>query len=160
MCLTASRSSQSQVRYSYSTTVPVSSRLPASVQQLYAFYYAPSPPLPTNEGWSIYSPRDEFMRMGVGSRSKAWRFTDINKDYSVGGQILPRWCVYRRPSGTLVQSNIPFTIGCAHPNKRHNTAICVQVSQQVPDTRALVFTLGQLCAYPNLGLVLHLTYPN
>lgn len=22
--------------------------------------------------------------MGIGSRSKAWRFTDVNKDYSVG----------------------------------------------------------------------------
>jgi hypothetical protein len=28
--------------------------------------------------------------MGVGSRTKAWRFTDINKDYSVGTRCL-RW---------------------------------------------------------------------
>jgi hypothetical protein len=26
--------------------------------------------------------------MGVGSRSKAWRFTDLNKDYSVRHHIL------------------------------------------------------------------------
>jgi len=31
----------------------------------------------------LYSPREEFGRMGVGTRSKAWRFTDINKDYTV-----------------------------------------------------------------------------
>ncbi|KAG6832072.1 hypothetical protein H0H92_005494 [Tricholoma furcatifolium] len=53
-----------------------------SVNQLYAFFYNPNPPLPITNGWSLYSPRDEFVRMGVGSRSKAWRFTDINKDYS------------------------------------------------------------------------------
>ncbi|GAA6028295.1 hypothetical protein JCM8097_006961 [Rhodosporidiobolus ruineniae] len=33
------------------------------------------------EGWSIYSPVEEFARMGVGSRSKAWRFTTINADF-------------------------------------------------------------------------------
>ena len=37
----------------------------------------------SSNGWSVYSPREEFARMGVGSRSKAWRFTDINKDYVV-----------------------------------------------------------------------------
>ncbi|KAF8920997.1 protein-tyrosine phosphatase-like protein [Mucidula mucida] len=52
-----------------------------SVQQLYAFFYSPKPPLPSG-GWTIYSPREEFGRMGVGTRTKAWRFTDINKDYS------------------------------------------------------------------------------
>ena len=31
----------------------------------------------------MYSPREEFGRMGVGTRTKAWRFTDINKDYQV-----------------------------------------------------------------------------
>jgi myotubularin-related protein 6/7/8 len=55
----------------------------ASVFQLYAFFYTPKPPLDHNDGWSIYSPREEFGRMGVGTRSKAWRYTDINKDYSV-----------------------------------------------------------------------------
>ncbi|KAF8586562.1 phosphatases II [Ramaria rubella] len=53
-----------------------------SVTQLYAFNYVPNPSLPTQIGWSLYSPREEFARMGVGSRTKAWRFTDINKDYS------------------------------------------------------------------------------
>ena len=55
----------------------------ASVTQLYAFFYTPNPPLADNTGWTMYSPREEFARMGVGSRTKAWRFSDINKDYSV-----------------------------------------------------------------------------
>jgi len=55
----------------------------ASVTQLYAFFYTPNPPFQTSNGWTLYSPRDEYGRMGVGTRSKAWRFTDINKDYSV-----------------------------------------------------------------------------
>ena len=60
----------------------------ASVQQLYAFFYTPSPPLENGNGWKQYLPREEFARMGVGSRTKAWRFTDINKDYSVSAYKL------------------------------------------------------------------------
>ena len=59
----------------------------ASVSQLYAFFYSPNPPFSANDGWSIYSPREEFGRMGIGSRTKAWRFTDMNKDYSVGAHF-------------------------------------------------------------------------
>ena len=33
-------------------------------------------------GWDAFNPRAEFTRQGVGVRTKAWRFTDINKDYS------------------------------------------------------------------------------
>lgn len=69
----------------------------ASIEQLYAFYYTPSPPLEpsallssspesnaaANSGWNVYNPREEFARMGLGTRTKAWRFTDINKDYTV-----------------------------------------------------------------------------
>lgn len=67
----------------------------ASVTSLYAFQYVPNPPLPTSNGWSIYSPREEFGRMGVGTRTKAWRFTDINKDYSVSASRPMRsWCLY------------------------------------------------------------------
>jgi myotubularin-related protein 6/7/8 len=54
-----------------------------SVTQLYAFYYRPNPPLPSNNGWSIYSLDEELERMGVGTRSKTWRVTNINEDYSV-----------------------------------------------------------------------------
>jgi myotubularin-related protein 6/7/8 len=74
----------------------INSTLPDSVTQLYAFAYIPSPPLPTRNGWSIYSPREEFGRMGIGSRTKAWRFTDINKDYSVGALLLWRNMLVRR----------------------------------------------------------------
>ncbi|RXK36687.1 myotubularin [Tremella mesenterica] len=52
----------------------------SSVEQLYAFFYSLPPPDPS--GWGTFNPRAEFARQGVGSRTKAWRFTDINKDYS------------------------------------------------------------------------------
>lgn len=42
----------------------------------------PGPSTTSASGWSTYNPRVEFARQGVGSRTKAWRFTDINKDYS------------------------------------------------------------------------------
>ncbi|KAG8904253.1 hypothetical protein FRB99_002037 [Tulasnella sp. 403] len=52
------------------------------IDQSYAFDYQPKPPLDSTDGWNLFNPREEFARMGIGSRSKAWRFTDINKDYS------------------------------------------------------------------------------
>ena len=41
-------------------------------------------------GWEIYQPEKEFARMGVGSRSKAWRFTNINHDFGVSHSSSPR----------------------------------------------------------------------
>lgn len=66
-----------------SQRVSLTVRTTDSVNQLYAFFYTPSPPFDSTGGWSIYSPREEFGRMGVGARTKAWRFTDLNKDYQV-----------------------------------------------------------------------------
>lgn len=54
------------------------------VSQLYAFYYQPSPNDADTRSTigRIYDPKTEFARQGIGSRSKAWRFTDINAQYS------------------------------------------------------------------------------
>lgn len=41
-------------------------------------------------GWGIYHPEKEFQRMGLGSRSKAWRTSAINADFEVG-QLLGDW---------------------------------------------------------------------
>ncbi|KAJ1309556.1 hypothetical protein OPQ81_006329 [Rhizoctonia solani] len=57
------------------------STVATSVTRLYAFFYSP-PDGTTRDGWSIFTPREEFGRMGLGTRTKAWRFTEINKDYS------------------------------------------------------------------------------
>ncbi|WVR03193.1 hypothetical protein IAU60_000184 [Kwoniella sp. DSM 27419] len=58
----------------------------SSVEQLYAFFYhdphSSSTPSSNRTGWNVYSPRAEFTRQGLGTRTKAWRFTDINRDYS------------------------------------------------------------------------------
>ncbi|KAL0946768.1 hypothetical protein HGRIS_012943 [Hohenbuehelia grisea] len=75
----------------------------ASVNQLYAFFYKPNPPLSATNGWTLYSPRDEFGRMGVGSRTKAWRFTDVNKDYSFCSTYPARLVVPTRISDTTLQ---------------------------------------------------------
>ncbi|KAF9102021.1 hypothetical protein BGX29_005010 [Mortierella sp. GBA35] len=53
-----------------------------SVQQLYAFDYKPSPPFSTTDGWQIYKPRDEYERMGVGSKNDQWRISEVNETYS------------------------------------------------------------------------------
>ena len=35
------------------------------------------------DGWEVYDVEKEFVRMGMGTRSKAWRFTSINADFQV-----------------------------------------------------------------------------
>lgn len=35
-------------------------------------------------GWNIYDPAAEYARMGLGTRSKAWRVTSLNADFQVG----------------------------------------------------------------------------
>ncbi|PCH37791.1 phosphotyrosine protein [Wolfiporia cocos MD-104 SS10] len=79
-----------------------------SVTQLYAFYYVPNPPFDVQNGWSLYSPREEFGRMGVGSRTKAWRFTDINKDYSFSPTYPARLVVPTRISDTTLQYAVKY----------------------------------------------------
>ncbi|KAN0062412.1 phosphatidylinositol-3-phosphatase ymr1 [Thecaphora frezii] len=57
------------------------------VNQLYAFYYQPSiepgvAALPQRgQGWRIYDFKRELARQGIGSRTKAWRLTDVNAQY-------------------------------------------------------------------------------
>ncbi|VDB82792.1 unnamed protein product [Peniophora sp. CBMAI 1063] len=80
----------------------------ADVKQLYAFFYSPNPPLPTNDGWSIFNPRKEFGRMGVGTRSKAWRFTDINKDYTFCPTYPARMVVPTRISDATLQYAVKY----------------------------------------------------
>ncbi|TEB26595.1 phosphatases II [Coprinellus micaceus] len=86
-----------------------------SVTQLYAFFYTPNPSFPTNNGWSIYSPREEFGRMGVGTRTKAWRFTDINKDYSFCSTYPSRLVVPTRISDTTLQYASKYRSKCRIP---------------------------------------------
>ncbi|KDQ60914.1 hypothetical protein JAAARDRAFT_191045 [Jaapia argillacea MUCL 33604] len=86
-----------------------------SVQQLYAFYYNPSPPLAVKGGWSIYSPREEFGRMGVGTRTKAWRFTDVNKDYTFCPTYPTRLVVPTKISDTTLQYASKYRSKCRIP---------------------------------------------
>ncbi|KAH9956604.1 protein-tyrosine phosphatase-like protein [Russula dissimulans] len=79
-----------------------------SVTQLYAFYYTPSPPLTASDGWNLYSTREEFGRMGVGTRSKAWRFTDINKDYTFCSTYPSRLVVPTKISDSTLQYGLKY----------------------------------------------------
>ncbi|OCH88796.1 phosphatases II [Obba rivulosa] len=75
----------------------------ASVNQLYAFHYVPNPSFTSKNGWTLYSPREEFGRMGVGTRTRAWRFTDINKDYSFSPTYPAKLVVPTRISDATLQ---------------------------------------------------------
>ncbi|KAF9246431.1 protein-tyrosine phosphatase-like protein [Melanogaster broomeanus] len=87
----------------------------ASVNQLYAFFYTPNPPFDFDGGWSIYSPREEFGRMGVGTRTKAWRFTDINKDYQFSPTYPSRLVVPTRISDSTLQYASKYRSKCRIP---------------------------------------------
>ncbi|KAF8637411.1 hypothetical protein AX17_002906 [Amanita inopinata Kibby_2008] len=86
-----------------------------SVHQLYAFYFNPTPPYPSNNGWSIYTPREEFGRMGVGTRTKAWRFTDINKSYSFCPTYPARLVIPTKISDTTLQYASRYRSKCRIP---------------------------------------------
>ncbi|KAH6918319.1 protein phosphatase [Coprinopsis sp. MPI-PUGE-AT-0042] len=86
-----------------------------SVTQLYAFNYTPNPPFPTSNGWSIYSPREEFGRMGVGTRTKAWRYTDINRDYSFAPTYPARMVIPTKISDTTLQYASKYRSKCRLP---------------------------------------------
>ncbi|KAK7693839.1 hypothetical protein QCA50_003411 [Cerrena zonata] len=86
-----------------------------SISQLYAFYYTPNPPFTETNGWSIYNPKDEFIRMGVGSRTKAWRFTDLNKDYSFSPTYPARMVVPTRISDATLQYAGKYRSKCRIP---------------------------------------------
>ncbi|KAI0034496.1 protein-tyrosine phosphatase-like protein [Vararia minispora EC-137] len=79
-----------------------------SVTQLYAFFYTPNPSNTASDGWTLYSPREEFGRMGVGTRSKAWRYTDINKDYEFCPTYPARLVVPTRISDTTLQYAVKY----------------------------------------------------
>lgn len=61
----------------------------AGFEGLYAYYFEGDKKGKGKEqaegihGWDVYQPEKEFRRMGVGSRTNAWRTTDINADYEV-----------------------------------------------------------------------------
>lgn len=54
---------------------------PDSVQEFYAFHSGAK----AGPGWNKYNVSAEFKRQGVGSRSKAWRFSTLNAQYEVRG---------------------------------------------------------------------------
>lgn len=113
----------------------------ASIEQLYAFYYTPSPPLQpsalsssspesspsTNNGWNVYNPREEFARMGLGTRTKAWRFTDINKDYTVSRLNGVR--VLQLILGSLVLSNLPSKARGSFADLRRSAGLCIEIPE-------------------------------
>jgi hypothetical protein len=56
-----------------------------TLEKLLAFTYQGVPREKKVDGWGLYDPRREFARQGISPKSaeKGWRFTEINKDYSV-----------------------------------------------------------------------------
>lgn len=70
--------------------------------------------------------------MGVGTRSKAWRFTDINKDYAVRSQPPMRQVTFICNASAifpLVLFDLPFASRRADENQRLDVAIRGQIPQ-------------------------------
>eukprot|EP00753_Platysulcus_tardus_P018440 PLAT6864.2.p1 GENE.PLAT6864.2~~PLAT6864.2.p1 ORF type:complete len:1056 (+),score=499.15 PLAT6864.2:41-3169(+) len=53
-----------------------------SIENIFAFYYRLSTAVsPSEDGWNIYEPREEFRRVGV--PNSTWRLTEVNKRYGL-----------------------------------------------------------------------------
>jgi myotubularin-related protein 6/7/8 len=63
----------------------------------------PPSPSPAPTGWSVYNPRSEFARQGVGSRTRGWRFTDINRDYGFSATYPAKLVVPSRIGDAVLQ---------------------------------------------------------
>jgi Myotubularin-like phosphatase domain len=89
------------------------------MDQIYAFRYKEVHAAQAEEqkvnGWELYDFRKEFARQGIGSRTKAWRFTDINTNFTVSpsGSILQRGRRLISPMDSLVLPDISSPDGRA-----------------------------------------------
>ncbi|PWN33562.1 phosphatases II, partial [Meira miltonrushii] len=71
---------------------------------LYAFYHTPSPPLKSAPaGWRVYDFKAEFARQGIATRTKAWRFCDVNAGYGFCYTYPAMMCVPSRISDSTIR---------------------------------------------------------
>ena len=85
--------------------------------------------------------------MGVGTRSKAWRFTNINFFYTVRSPFhvrLAMFIVTLVHLCPLVLFNIPLASCRADKNQRCDITIRCQVPQQGPHSDPYLLALGKL----------------
>ncbi|MCO5549641.1 hypothetical protein L7F22_003114 [Adiantum nelumboides] len=73
-------------------------------QSLYAFYHNPTPPLKSAPaGWRVYDFKAEFARQGIATRTKAWRFCDVNAGYGFCYTYPAMLCVPSRISDSTIR---------------------------------------------------------
>ncbi|EQL29323.1 hypothetical protein RJZ56_006309 [Blastomyces dermatitidis] len=74
---------ESRARDAYESIKSWTCRL-GRIEKLYAFTYQPPPPERGLNGWNLYDPREEWLRLGVGKPDTncGWRISTINQDYS------------------------------------------------------------------------------
>ncbi|GAA5910045.1 phosphatidylinositol-3-phosphatase YMR1 [Sporobolomyces salmoneus] len=66
-------------------------------------------------GWELYDPQEEFGRMGLGKRSKAWRFTEINTDFNFCPSYPAKIVVPARISDTTLNYAVKYRSKCRIP---------------------------------------------
>ncbi|GAA5926028.1 phosphatidylinositol-3-phosphatase YMR1 [Sporobolomyces koalae] len=88
------------------------------IENRWAFFHQTHPERPAPDktvGWDIYNPQEEFARMGVGSRSKAWRFSDINADFNFCPSYPAQIVVPARISDTTLTYAVKYRSKCRIP---------------------------------------------
>jgi len=112
-------------------------------------------PLTVSDGWNLYSPCEEFGRMGIGMRFKVWLFTDINKDYPVRPPSSVRLAMFNcNASASLPSSSVQHRLSPLsaletttphrqqYRNGRHsNTQGILFPIHCAPDPKALTWVL-------------------
>ncbi|KAJ1669620.1 phosphatidylinositol-3-phosphatase ymr1, partial [Coemansia sp. RSA 25] len=105
-----------------------------SVDRLYAFsHHREEEASGEAWGWGVYSPHEEFARMGVGSASGAgqfWRFTDINRGFALCPTYPPTLVVPAKISDTTL------TYAAKYRSKSRLPVLCYLHPNQASMTRA------------------------
>lgn len=108
--------------------------LTAAPEQLYAYSFQPRPPYTSTDGWKLYDPVAEFERMGVG-KIDSWRFSSINRDYSVSqcesGEWLVAWpkLIFFLLGPWSVLTYLSKSVGCSIENKWQCPELCRKISK-------------------------------
>lgn len=113
---------------------PVSSGAPGS-----DYTGKPSCPGAESSGWDVYDPMMEFERQGVWSRTRAWRTTTLNSNYTVCPITC---CLLHLPDSMEVLPDISRDVSGTCEDKRYDAAARGQISVQVSTPHSHLPALG------------------
>ncbi|TPX31852.1 hypothetical protein SmJEL517_g04911 [Synchytrium microbalum] len=110
----------------------------SSLDQLYAFTYRRAVTY-SEDGWSVFDPEREYKRMGVGSRTDAWRWSKVNEHYEFSSTYPKLLVVPNKISDNVLKHTAKFRSKARIPAlsylHRHNMVSITRSSQPMVGLR-------------------------